>query len=41
MREILAISTILSLLAYAGVEPRQVQAKSCETGVIASLMDGC
>ncbi len=41
MRELIGIFTVLTLLSAFGVEPRQLQAKSCETGVIASLMDGC
>ena len=41
MREVTAIATILTLLALAGVEPGQAQAKSCKTGVVASLLGGC
>lgn len=41
MREFLAIATIVTLLAAFGAEPRQLQAKSCQSGMIASLLDAC
>jgi len=41
MRELLVVTTILTLFAAFGVEPRQLQAKSCQTGIVASVLDGC
>ncbi len=41
MREVAAIATILFLLGISGIEPGAVQAKSCKTGTVASLLGAC
>jgi hypothetical protein len=41
MREVIAIATILMLLALTGVEPGRAQAKSCKIGIVAALLDRC
>ena len=41
MRELLAIGTILAILGVSGIEPSAVQAKTCKTDFVNSVLGGC